>query len=260
MASIGLKYVAWAQMATEPDSSAPTYGTGVELGKAVSANLTVTNAEAELYANDMLAEYVSEFVSGELTMEVDNISLQNQATLYGAIYDDGEMQVGTEDTAPYGGIGGYQVLMVHGVRKYRAWFFPKAKATMPDWTGTTKGASISFGTQPINMRIAAPAYGKWYFVKEFDTEAAAKAYIDAKLGIAGTFNINIMVQGANGTTKVASPVGSNAAAAGSNFEIAITGTLAALYDNGTEKKSSVSSGKYTLSSLAANHEIAIVFS
>lgn len=260
MASIGLKYVAWAQMATEPANAAPTYGTGIELGKAVSANLTVTNAEAELYANDMLAEYVAEFVSAELTMEVDNISLQNQATLYGALYDNGEMQVGSEDTAPYGGIGGYQVLMVHGVRKYRAYFFPKAKAQMPDWTGTTKGASISFGTQPLNLRIAAPNYGKWYLIKEFDNEAGAKAWVDAKVGTATQYAVNIMVQGANGTTKVASPVGANAGAAGADFEIAITGTLTALYDNGTEKKSSVSGGKYTISSLAGDHEIAIIFS
>ena len=260
MASIGLKYVAWAQMATEPDNAIPTYGTGIELGKAVSANLTVTNSEAELYANDMLAEYVSEFVSAELTMEVDNISLQNQATLYGASYVDGELAVSTEDTAPYGGIGGYQVLMVHGERKYRSYFFPKAKASMPDWTGTTKGQSISFGTQPLNLRIAAPEFGKWYFIKEFDNEAAAKAWVDAKVGTTSTYNINIMAQGANGTTKVASPVGVVAAPAGETFEIAITGTLTALYDNGAEKKSSVAGGKYTLSALAADHEIAIVFS
>lgn len=178
MASIGLKYVSWGQMASEPAAAIPTYSTVVELGKAVSANLTITNAEAELYANDMLAEYVAEFVSAELTMEVDNISLENQAKLYGATYAEGEMKVGAEDTAPYGGIGGYQVLMVNGVRKYRAWVFPKAKASIPDWTGTTKGQSVSFGTQPINMRIAAPKEGTWYYLKEFDTETAAKAYVD----------------------------------------------------------------------------------
>ena len=178
MASIGLKYVSWGKMKTEPDNAMPTYESVIELGKAVSANLTITNAEAELYANDMLAEYVAEFVSAELTMEVDNITLENQATLYGSTYADGEMKVSSEDTAPYGGIGGYQVLMVNGVRKYRAWVFPKAKASIPDWTGTTKGQSISFGTQPINLRIAAPKDTVWYYLKEFDTEAAAKAYVD----------------------------------------------------------------------------------
>ena len=186
MASIGLKYVAWAELNTEPATAIPTYKTssGVVLGKAVSANLSIQRAEAELYADDMLAEYVSEFSSATLTMEVDNISLQNQATIYGATYNEGEMQVSADDTPPYGGIGGYQVLMVQGVRKYRAWFFPKAKATFPDWTGTTKGSSISFGTAPLDMRIASPAYGAWYYIKEFDTEAAAKAYIDTKVGIA----------------------------------------------------------------------------
>ena len=104
MAAIGLKYMAWAPMASEPDDAAPTYGTGIVLGRAVSTNLTITNAEGELYADDMLAEYVSEFASGELAAEVDNIAVENQAKLYGATYADGEMQMGGQDTAPYGGV------------------------------------------------------------------------------------------------------------------------------------------------------------
>ena len=94
MAAIGLKYMAWAPMASEPDDAAPAYGTGIVLGRAVSTNLTITNAEGELYADDMLAEYVSEFASGELAAEVDNIAVENQAKLYGATYADGEMQMG----------------------------------------------------------------------------------------------------------------------------------------------------------------------
>ena len=107
MAAIGLKYMAWAPMALEPDDAAPTYGTGIVLGRAVSTNLTITNAEGELYADDMLSEYVSEFASGELAAEVDNIAVENQAKLYGATYADGEMQMGGQDTAPYGGVGGF---------------------------------------------------------------------------------------------------------------------------------------------------------
>lgn len=258
MATIGLKYVAWGKMATEPNAAIPTYNTGVVVGKAVSANLAITNAEAELFADDMLAEYVSEFSSAALTMEVDNISLQNQAVLYGAAYNDGEMQISTDDTAPFGGVGGYQVLMVNGARKYRAWFFPKAKASVPDWTGTTKGSSVSFGTQPINLKIAAPNFGAWYYVKEFTTESAAKAYVDSKLNVAVAYNINVQVNGA-GVGEGVDRIGFIAVSGGDAFALEITGTPTALYDNGVDNVGNISGGKYTLTNVAADHDIAIIF-
>lgn len=255
MASIGLKYMAWAPMATEPDNAVPTYGAGVVLGKAISTNLAVTNAEGELYADDKLAEYVAEFASATLTAEVDNIELENQALLYGATYNDGEIQFFSNDTAPYGGIGGYQVLLVNGVKKYRTWFFPKAKASIPNIDTATKGASISFGTQPINERVMAPAYGPWYIVKEFSDEASAKAYIDTVLGIATYYKVNIQKQG-SGTV---SPVGTVSVAAGTSFVINVSGTPTKVYDNGTDKTTSVASNKYTITALAADHNVAVIY-
>ena len=187
MAKLGLKYMAWAEIDTEGDNAIPTYksATACVLGRMVSINVAIRNSEGELYADDMLAEYASEFSSADLTADVDNITLENQAKLYGSSYDSsGEFKANAGDTAPYGGVGGYQTLQVGGVKKYRAWFYPKAKASMPDFDGTTKGNSISFGTQPIKMKIASPKYGPWYYAKEFTTESDAKAYVNAKVGIA----------------------------------------------------------------------------
>ena len=187
MAKLGLKYMAWAEIDAETDNAIPTYkaATACVLGRMVSVNVAIQNSEGELYADDMLAEYASEFSSADLTAEVDNITLENQAKLYGSSYGtDGEFKANAGDTAPYGGVGGYQTLQVSGEKKYRAWFYPKAKASMPDFDGTTKGNSISFGTQPIKMKIASPKYGPWYYAKEFTTEVEAKAYVNTKVGIA----------------------------------------------------------------------------
>lgn len=255
---MGLKYMAWAEMATEPTSAVPTYSAGQVIGRAVSANLAVQNAEGELYADDMLSEYVTEFVSADFTAEVDNISLSNQATMYGATYASDEMQTNKTDDPPYGGIGGYQVVRVRGVRKYRAWFFPKVRAMMPDWDAATQGNSISFGTQPIQMKVMPPAYGPWYYVKEFATEAAAQAYIDTKLGVATWYEIDVQVNGASGS-EAATPMGITYVAASGTFTLTITGTVTALYDNGVESSGSISGGAYTLSSMAAAHKIAVIF-
>ena len=98
-----------------------------------------------------------------------------KATLYGATYADNEIQFGATGQRAYGGVGGVQVLSVGNTRKYRAWFFPKAKALVPDETDNTKTNSISFGTQPLNLDIQPPAFGAWRYVKEFATEASGKS-------------------------------------------------------------------------------------
>lgn len=258
MAKLGLKYVAWAEMATEPTSAIPTYNAGVVIGKAVSTNLAVKNIEGELYADDLLSEYKSEFSSADLTLEVDNITLANQASLYGATYADGEMTHSVADAAPYGGIGGYQVLQINNALKYRAWFFPKARASVPDWSGTTKGNSISFGTQPMALKVMSPNYGPWYYVKEFDTAAAAQSYIDTKLGVATWYAIDVQVNGA-GAGESATPLGTTYVASAGTFTLTITGTVAALYDNGVESKASIADGAYALTNVTAAHKIAVIF-
>ena len=73
MAAIGLKYLGWAKMASEPDAAVPTYEPGKVVGKMISMNATVNNSEGELYADDMLAEYASDFSSADLSIEDDNI-------------------------------------------------------------------------------------------------------------------------------------------------------------------------------------------
>ena len=92
MARIGFKYFCGAKMKTEPMDAEPTYEAGKQLGKAVSSNLSITNSEGELWADDQIAESMSEFASGTFTAEVDNIALADQAYMYGAKYVDGELE------------------------------------------------------------------------------------------------------------------------------------------------------------------------
>ena len=260
MAKMGLKYYIWAKMTAEPTDAKPTYAPGKIMGKMVSINVTVSNSEGELYADDMLSEYASEFSSAEMTTEVDNIALADQAEMYGAQYtEDGELNHYGDDTPPYGAIGGLQVLMVHGVRKFRTWIYWKAKAIMPDMDGTTKGSSISFGTEPLKSKIMSPNFGPWYTAREFDSEDAATAYLKSKLGVASYHSVEVQVQGAQAGTEGVSPAGTIMVADGEDLELTITGTATALYDNGTDSVGSVSAGKYTLDNVTAGHKIAVIF-
>ena len=127
MARIGFKYFCGAKMKTEPMDAEPAYEAGKQLGKAVSSNLSITNSEGELWADDQIAESMSEFASGTFTAEVDNIALADQAYMYGAKYVDGELQQSSEDNAPYMGVGGVQVILLNNVRKFRAWVLSKSR-------------------------------------------------------------------------------------------------------------------------------------
>lgn len=182
MAKIGLKVLKWAPFATEPASSAPTYAEPVVLAKMVSSNLSFTKATGEFYADDEIAERVDDIISGEFTAETDHISLENQAAMYGATITDGELVDTNADTPPYGGVGGYQVLLKNGEKIYRAYFLPKVKAIVPDDAGNTKTNSPSFGTQPVNMSVLFTNTGIIRARKDFTTESAAIDWIDDKFG------------------------------------------------------------------------------
>lgn len=257
MARIGFKYFCVAKMKTEPMNAEPTYEAGKQLGKAVSSNLSITNSEGELWADDQIAESMSEFASGTFTAEVDNIALADQAYMYGAKYVDGELQQSSEDNAPYMGVGGVQVILLNNVRKFRAWVLSKVKSKVPDEDNNTKTASVSFGTQPISCTVLQPNYGPWRRMKEFTTEAAAKAYVDTLLNVAAWHAIEVQAQG-TGPNKSVDYTGGYAADK-SAFELTITGTPTKVYDNGQDVTSSLSGGKYTLASVEDDHKIAVIF-
>lgn len=258
MAKIGLAYPAWAPMVSEPTGSIPTYSAGFTLGKAIRADLAIAYAEGQLYADNQLAEDAVEFASGTIELETDNMSIANTGTIYGATVVGDELTSDSGDTAPYGGFGYYQVLMVSGVKKYRAYFYPKVKARMGNDTAATKAGSFVLGVTPITLTVMEPLYGPWRYVKEFTTEAAALAYVDTKLSVAVWHQMNVQQQG-NTVAKYCTPLGYIMVANAGTFEISVTGVVSALYDNGVDSKASIAAGKYTLSNVVAAHTIAVIF-
>ena len=72
MATIGLRDLYRAPITIGTDG-AEEYGTPVRMAKAISAELSVEVAEAILYADDGADEVVKEFVSGEITLNVNDL-------------------------------------------------------------------------------------------------------------------------------------------------------------------------------------------
>lgn len=174
MAEFGLRYPCFKKSGSSK---------GLLLGKAVVANLTVTLASGELYADDGLAEQLSEFASGSLAMETDNMADAIAGALYGCTVTNGLVVYNKNDTAPEGTAGYMKVLMVRGVKKYRVYIYPRAKAALGNDNGQTRGSSITFQTAQTTFTIFADDKGDWRHTKEFDDEAVAKAYLFEQCGI-----------------------------------------------------------------------------
>lgn len=249
--------------ANHPCFKPNTVGTaGVVLGRLVSANLTVNLASGEIYADDELAEQASEFSSGSLAMETDDMSDANASVVYGATINAGEVIYNKNDSAPMGSLAYYKVLMRHGIKYYKGYYYPRVKAALGNDNAQTKGNSVSFQSTNTAFTVFTDDNGDWRKTETFSTAAAAIAWCETKCSVAKYYPINISVQGA-GAGEGVSPVGTVYVASGEAFVLTITGYagITAAYDNAVDKTTDITSGSgtYTVQSVAAAHSIVVIF-
>lgn len=151
MATIGLDKLYYAAI-TEDDDGNETYGTPVQLAKAISADLTVDLNEAVLYADDGQAELVKEFKSGTLTLGVDDIGNDTAVALIGAKLDENGVLVSAGEDTPNAVAIGFRARMSSG--KYKYYWLYRVLFGTPAASLSTKGDSISFQTPSIEGTIA----------------------------------------------------------------------------------------------------------
>lgn len=158
MATIGLRDLYRAPITVGSDGS-ETYGTPVKMAKAISAELSVEVAEAILYADDGADEVVKEFVSGEITLGVNDLLPADLAALLGQTQDDDKVVYAADtDEAPYFAIG-FRAKKAGGTYKY-IWLY-KVKFSIPDESYQTKGDSIEFATPEIVGQFIKRDDGLW---------------------------------------------------------------------------------------------------
>lgn len=158
MATIGLRDLYRAPITVGSDGS-EQYGTPVRMAKAISAELAVEVAEAILYADDGADEVVKEFVSGEITLNVNDLLPADLAALLGQKQDDDNVVYASDtDEAPYFAIG-FRAKKTGGMYKY-IWLY-KVKFAIPDENYQTKGDSIEFTTPEIVGQFIKRDDGLW---------------------------------------------------------------------------------------------------
>ena len=158
MATIGLRDLYYAPI-TEQANGAEVFGTPSRLAKAIQAQMSTQIAEAKLFADDAVDESVKEFVSGTLTLNINDLAAEHQALLLGQTMDSkGVVIASGDDDPPYVAIG-FRATKTRGRFKY-IWLY-KVKFAIPDENYQTKGDSIAFQTPSIVGTYQKRNDGQW---------------------------------------------------------------------------------------------------
>ena len=200
MALIGLNNL-WYSHLTEAQDGTPNYAGALSFGKAVSASVSISNNDAKLFADDVLAESDTSFQSGTVTLGVDDDREATFADVLGhAIDSEGEVTRNANDVAPWVGLARIVVKMVNNVRLYKVEVLYKVKFSEPSQDNETKGESLEFATPEIEGTIATLANGDWSTSRVFSTKADAISFIQGLFAsTTTTFRVTYDANGGTGT-------------------------------------------------------------
>jgi phi13 family phage major tail protein len=190
MAYIGLKHPVFAPIATEPAGALPTYGTGLVIGMAMSANVTLMRSDSKLSADDRVAEYDNSLISANIVLGIDDLSDDAQKEFLGeqeaSLNGEATIRAGGNFEAPTGGFGYYRVRKKNGIRTIRAYWYHKTKWGMPSEEATTKpDGSVEWQTPTVEglamlSNDETAALRDW---KTFSSEADAIAWLNGLANI-----------------------------------------------------------------------------
>ena len=175
-----------------PGNGTPSYSGGKRLGMATSFSLDVQGSDpAILYADNGPAESVDLFSGGNGTVGVHRLSLSNLALIRGQTVasgsgaDSNSVTFKADANAPYMGIGVVSMVISGGQIKYLVIVNYKVKFRQPNVTLTTRGETVEYNVPELAFQILRDdsTDGKWLYMKEYDTEAAAVAAIGTLLSI-----------------------------------------------------------------------------
>lgn len=192
MANFGLSkpWIAKYNETTVGNVTSKSYSDGFQCGRAVSTAITPNYSDAELYADNVQVEYVSEFKNANVTLGLDRLPVAAATVVFGHTVDEtaGESK-GTEtdkgaDSASYVGYGFITAEMVDGNKQYRACILTKVKFIEGEESFETKGDTITFSTPNLSGRAMADCDDVWRIKSPyFTTEDAANEWIKTKLNI-----------------------------------------------------------------------------
>ncbi len=157
--------------------------------KVVDEKFTPNYANAELYANDSLAEGDYSFIDGILSLTIADDEDEFVATMLGNKKgEDNEITSNIDDISPEMAYGHIIPKVYNGERKYKVEFFPRIKFTKITSDNKTKGANVEFNTSTLEAKVMrlekefnGLVEGDWEKHKTFTSLTEAESYLDKLL-------------------------------------------------------------------------------
>lgn len=191
MARIGFKKAKYNKIDPATSKYATLTGTPAVVPvfeKVVDEKFAPEYNNAELYANDGLAESDYSFKKGVLSLTVADDNDELCAELLGNTEADGEVTSNIDDIAPEFGYGHIIPKLVNGLKKYKVEFFPRVKFTAITSDNKSRGENVEFSTTtiegtvyPLETAINGLTAGTWEKHQTFATLTEAEAYLDGLL-------------------------------------------------------------------------------
>lgn len=195
MPQFDLRYIKAAKY--ENTNGTISYSEATLLGDAMEASLQLKYAEGRVYAEGGLAEYLKMATGGTISVAVKYIPDAAQKLLFGARTSSRTvagsqtaitgLKYGQMDKPGYVGVAFYAPDMIDGVQKYTCVFITRALFGMPGFSFKTLGENISFQTPTTTGEFLADHSQNQEMLEIgiADSEALARAWVDAVLGAAG---------------------------------------------------------------------------
>lgn len=199
MAHVGMK-----RPVAAPWKEGNTYDPGFVVGKAINFTGTPNKNDVKLFADDGVAETDLSIKDLGTSLNVDDLELKVQADLLGHTYVDavesGEnpepetVEIGSDDVAPYFGMGFYKRRRKNNVTSFTVIWLYKVQHSEPTENAETKGDTTNFQTPTIEgtaypVEITGKdgkkkmSLGKKLLFKD---ESAAVAWLDKQANIGAT--------------------------------------------------------------------------
>ena len=193
MAYIGMRNPKfWPISTPRVDGSAISYGSPVEIGPAVSAQVTFDTADNPDYGDDIIIDNDKGVNGYNIALETNDVSKEARAACLGwkPVQNTATPPVTTHyevtDAAPpEGGLSYIRVKMFKGTRKYEAFFFRALQFSDGGENASTKQRQITWNHPTMNaagigVYIDSSGEAKYFNWMEFTSQSAAEAWINSQ--------------------------------------------------------------------------------
>ena len=186
MAYTGMRHPVFAPVESYTPGQAIIYGQGVVLGKAIDATITPELTNAELFADDGLAESDNSMIGATIAMTVDDLMHETGVVALGMKQrkvGDKTVYSITSKASPYGCVGWMEEKVHEGAYSYIVKFAHRVQLGRSAISSATKGRQLTYQTVPLTGRVLAAELDESrekYWIDEIPvaTEAEGIALLD----------------------------------------------------------------------------------